>query len=363
VRRALGVAGTALAVIAVLVPASASAQVPAASFSYSPASPLSGQTVMFTSTATGTITSLAWDLDGNGACDDATGASAARAFPSGGAYGVTLCVNGDASLQKQTIVVRNRPPVASFSFAPLAPMIHDTVMLTSTSADPDGPIAAQAWDIDGDGQYDDGGAVVANITFGRIGVHTVGLRVVDRDGASALSRRTIAVGTPPVGLLSPFPVVRLIGSFGRSVLRVDRLAVRAPGEARVRLTCRGRGCPYRRKTVSPKKGIVRFRRLERHLRPGRSGSTRASASGEGTRPGGSTHAWCPAARSRGPAQTPEAQPDQAPLRRTTSLPTFAPSNSRLMASGSCSKPSTTVSSGFSLPSAISAEISATASGA
>ena len=96
---------------------------------------------------------------------------------------MTLCVNGDAAIQKQTIVVRNRPPVASFAFSPSAPMLRETVMLTSTSADPDGPIAAQAWDIDGDGQYDDGGGVVASIAFGRVGAHTVGLRVVDRDGA------------------------------------------------------------------------------------------------------------------------------------------------------------------------------------
>jgi hypothetical protein len=266
VRSALALA--ALVCAATLLPAPAHAQVPAASFSFSPASPLSGQMVRFTSTATGMITSLAWDLDGNGACDDATGASAARAFATAGRYGVTLCVNGDASLQKQTIVVRNRPPVASFSFAPLAPMVRDPVMLTSTSLDPDGPIAAQAWDIDGDGQYDDGGNVLAGIAFGRAGLHTVGLRVVDRDGAAAVTRRVIAVGTPPVELLSPFPVVRLSVSFGRAALRVDRLAVRAPEAAKVRLSCRGRGCPYRRKTVAPEKGVVRFRRLERRLRSG-----------------------------------------------------------------------------------------------
>jgi hypothetical protein len=264
VRRALA----ALASAAVFVPVAAQAQVPAASFSYSPASPLSGQVVTFTSTTTGTITGLAWDLDGNGACDDALGASAARSFATSGLYGVTLCVNGDASLQKQTIVVRNRPPVASFSFAPVSPLVRDTVMLTSTSADPDGPIAGQAWDIDGDGQYDDGGAVVASIAFGRPGAHTVGVRVVDRDGATSVARRVITVATPPIELLSPFPVVRLSGVFGRSAMRVDRLAVRAPSDAKVRLSCAGRDCPYRVKTVEPEKRVLRFRRLERRLRSG-----------------------------------------------------------------------------------------------
>ena len=69
-------------------------------------------------------------------------------------------------------------------------------------------------------------------------------------------------------LLSPFPVVRLSGSFGASALRVERLAVRAPDGVSVRLACRGRDCPYRRKTVVPEDSPLRFRRLERRLRAG-----------------------------------------------------------------------------------------------
>ena len=257
-----------LLLAAALIPAAARAQVPVASFSFSPASPLSGQVITFTSTTSGTITSLAWDLDGDGTCDDASGPSAARAFATAGQYAVTLCVDGDTTLQKQTIVVRNRPPVASFAFSPSAPTLRETVMLTSTSADPDGPIAAQAWDIDGDGQYDDGGGVVTSIAFGRVGPHTVGLRVLDRDGATSVARRLILVDTPALELLSPFPVVRLSGRFGGSALRVERLAVRAPDGASVRLACRGRDCPYRRKAVVPEDGTLRFRRLERRLRSG-----------------------------------------------------------------------------------------------
>ena len=47
--------------------------------------------------------------------------------------------------------------------------------------------------------------------------------------------------------------------------------------------------------------------------------------------------------------------------RTTSLPLFSPENSMLSAPGSRSKPSTTVSSAFSLPSAASSDRPATAS--
>ena len=132
-------------------------------------------------------------------------------------------------------------------------------MLTSTSADPDGPIASQAWDIDGDGQYDDGGGVVASIAFGRAGPHTVGVRVVDRDGAAAVARRVITVA-PRVRLLSPFPVVRLSGRFGKSALRVERLAVRAPTARRFGLraavaTAPTVGRPWCRKTATCASGV------------------------------------------------------------------------------------------------------------
>ena len=104
--------GLALVVLAALaLPASAVAQAPVASFTYSPASPLSGQLVTFSSTSTGTITSLDWDLDGDGACDDAAGATASRSFPAAGEYPVSLCVNLGASTQKQTID-RPQPPAA-----------------------------------------------------------------------------------------------------------------------------------------------------------------------------------------------------------------------------------------------------------
>src|SRR4051812_7765501 len=84
------------------------AQAPVASFGYTPSAPLSGQVVNFTSTSTGSITSLAWDLDGDGTCDDGGGPVAARSFGTAGTYSVTLCLNGDVATQKQFVSVHNR---------------------------------------------------------------------------------------------------------------------------------------------------------------------------------------------------------------------------------------------------------------
>ena len=59
--------------------------VPVASFTYSPAQPLTGQTITFTSTSTG-ATIITWDLDGDGFCDDASGPTATASFAAAGGY-------------------------------------------------------------------------------------------------------------------------------------------------------------------------------------------------------------------------------------------------------------------------------------
>src|SRR5918995_3443976 len=65
----------------------ASAAVPEASFSVDPAAPVAGEAVVLTDTSTGFSTSQPlqrdWDLDGDGAYDDASGATAARSFDAG----------------------------------------------------------------------------------------------------------------------------------------------------------------------------------------------------------------------------------------------------------------------------------------
>ena len=68
---------------------------PLASFTVSPASPVTGQQVMFTSTSGGgggSITGQAWDLDNDGAFDDATGSTASRSFATPGTHIVRLSV-------------------------------------------------------------------------------------------------------------------------------------------------------------------------------------------------------------------------------------------------------------------------------
>ena len=240
-------------------------------FSFSPAAPFTGEQVTFASSYTSAGASQTWDLDGDLRCDDATGPTAWRSFWPAGTYAVTLCISEGPSsaTSTQRFAVLNRPPAAAITYAPLAPMSGDSITLASTSADPDGPLVSQDWDLDGDGGFDDGSGPTASITFSAAGNHRIGLRVTDRDGAVNATAVTIAVREPPVHALSPFPVVRIVGSFGTPGIRIDQLVITAPNGARIEIGCRGRGCPFKKLVRKARPQTVRVRRFARRiLRPG-----------------------------------------------------------------------------------------------
>jgi hypothetical protein len=69
----------------------------------------------------------------------------------------------------------------------------------------------------------------------------------------------------PSKLLSPFPVVRIVGTATGSGASIRRLTVRAPRAAQVRVRCRGEGCPDH---DLRRRGTGRVRGLQRRLRAG-----------------------------------------------------------------------------------------------
>jgi PKD repeat protein len=273
----------ALAISFALVAPQAALAAPSASFTFSPAAPLTNEPVTFSSTSSGVVEPQRWDLDGNRVCDDASGPTAQRTFLTAGVYKVTLCVTDgtDEATVTRRITVGNRPPVAAFTFAPAAPLTGDSVVLTSISADPDGPITSQAWDLDGDGGFDDASGPTASASFPAAGRFTVRLLVTDRDGAATVAAGTIEVRERPPDAIAPFPIVSMVAKIGEQGTQVEQLLVKAPAGARVRIRCRGRGCPFHRWSriaraaeVSPRvkalaARIIRIRRFGRHtLRPG-----------------------------------------------------------------------------------------------
>jgi hypothetical protein len=93
----------------------------------------------------------------------------------------------------------DRPPVAVASATPTSGSVPLTVRFDgSGSRDPDlGDTLTYAWDLDGDGAYDDSAAVAPSYTYTRPGQRTitVRLRVTDNHGAFGTTSLTITTTT------------------------------------------------------------------------------------------------------------------------------------------------------------------------
>jgi PKD repeat protein len=94
----------------------------------------------------------------------------------------------------------NQAPVAVASANPRSGSPPLQVQFTgSGSSDPDGDPLSYAWDLDGDGQYDDSTAANPTHTYEAAGTYDAGLRVSDGRGGTGTAPVTIDVGnTPPV---------------------------------------------------------------------------------------------------------------------------------------------------------------------
>jgi PKD repeat protein len=219
-----------------------------------------------------------WDFDDNGTYEQ-VGLTVQRTFATPGEKPVTLRVT-DAGGRRSTIEVVvhvNRPPVASFVFSPKAPRVGGRVEFTSVSDDPDDPIALVEWDLDGDGQYDDGRGNTAARVFTTVGNHTVRVRVRDTRGRIDTAAQTLIVSsapppnepTKPLTKLRPWPRIRIVGFAGSSRVRLDLLTIRTTRGSTVKVRCKGKGCP-RKTAVSTRAraALVRVRWLERRLPAG-----------------------------------------------------------------------------------------------
>jgi hypothetical protein len=121
------------------------------------------------------------------------------------ASGDLLYANFDGG-QIRRIQYANNPPNAVATANPTSGPVPLTVQFNgSGSSDPDGDALSYAWDLDGDGAYDDSTAVNPSFTYTAAGTYTARLRVTDARGASSLSAPiTITVGA---GNTPPTPVI------------------------------------------------------------------------------------------------------------------------------------------------------------
>ena len=98
---------------------------------------------------------------------------------------------------------------------------------------------------------------------------------------NAIATVPVTVRTPTVGAktvaaklkrLSPFPVMLIDGRVAGRITRISTLRLRrVPGGSRIGLSCKGRGCPFKRRTIKVRKGkarTVKLRQLQRRMRAG-----------------------------------------------------------------------------------------------
>jgi PKD repeat protein len=242
-----------------------------------------------------------WDLNGDNVYGDATGAAQSESFATAGFYLVGVRVSdghgGTDTAVKQVQVLPDKAPTVSLTASPARPAVGGAVTFSAVAADADGTVSAIEWDLDNDGQFDDGVGPTAPWTFLTPGSRIVAVRATDDMGVATIAFQTIDVTgsttgpstnpTPPSSaplsfpqeaasgsrrprLLSPFPIVRIRGLIMRSAVRISLLSVVAPRGATVKVLCRGRSCSKKsvKRRVASGKGSVRFHTLEKRMRKG-----------------------------------------------------------------------------------------------
>lgn len=101
----------------------------------------------------------------------------------------------------------NRPPDAVATATPDSGPAPLTVQFDGTrSADPDlGAVLSYAWDLDGDGEFDDSASATPQRTYPESAFVRAGLRVTDQHGASDTAQVDVTVGDAPRP--EPVPVI------------------------------------------------------------------------------------------------------------------------------------------------------------
>ena len=204
------------------------------------------------------------------------------------AAGGSLCAAAVADAQAPVA-----PVTASFTFSPDPAMVGENVTFTSTSTatGDQNAIAQESWDLNADGVFADATGPQIVTQFASAGQHRVTLRVTDTVGDTSDATQVVIIADPPPattappvattppatvqvvpapvapvvvtpkpflgGLLSPYPVVRIVGRASGRDTTLSLLAVTAPPSATLTMSCRGGGCPFRHRQAQRFSGAKR----------------------------------------------------------------------------------------------------------
>ena len=209
---------------------------PKATFSFTPSSPTTRDTVRFLDSSTdvdGKVTAWSWDF-GDGS--SSTKPDPTHMYSDGGSYTVSLVVEDNDGQTDTTsrIISVNAVPRASFEFAAVSasgakllivPHVGDRIRFDpSGSTDSDGEIVSYEWDWDSDGIYDNAITTgTIEYAFDLSGRHRVSLRVTDNKGATDTVTRDFNVppAVPQFSYQPTVPTIRDVISFAYSAEGTD----------------------------------------------------------------------------------------------------------------------------------------------
>lgn len=180
-------------------------QPPFASFFYIPSHPETYETVTFDASDSydpdGYIASYAWDFGDGTPIVVETDPVTYHAYTSYGDYTVRLIVTDNDDLTDETTmpIHISQRPVASFTFSPPDPMVHETVTFDASSSSPDGGvIISYEWD------FGDGSPIVVESdpitghSYSTYGNYTVTLKITDSEGKWDTASKIVEVTAAPI---------------------------------------------------------------------------------------------------------------------------------------------------------------------
>ena len=181
---------------------------PVAMFTESASDVHVGEVIYFDASASndpdGSIMSYFWDF---GDATTATGVEVEHAYDAEGTYTVTLTVTDDDGATDTATAIKTvsppapLPPVASFTYSPVSPVVDETVTFdASASYDPDGTIVSFEWEF-GDGTF--GTGEITTHAYTTADTYTVTLTVTDNDGLTDTTTQTITVSLLPPEDVTP----------------------------------------------------------------------------------------------------------------------------------------------------------------
>jgi PKD repeat protein len=187
----------------VLSPGAPPPQPPIASFTFSPLYPEVNQIVNFDASAScdpdGYIVSYTWNF-GDGNVTTTSNPIITHKYISYGDYLVRLTVTDNNGLTDQTeaTIHVSQHPVASFTFTPPDPLVHELVTFDASSSTPDGGvIVSYTWDF-GDGNITTTSNPIITHAYETYGTFTVTLKVTDSEGKWDTTSQQITVEKAPI---------------------------------------------------------------------------------------------------------------------------------------------------------------------